>query len=313
MNLIKKNVSLKDKNWFETGGCAEYYCNPKEIEEYIECCKFAKENNLKITILGAGANVCISDHGISGLVITPKSDYINYEINNQSIYLRVGAGLSIDNCIEYCLENNILGLEEFSGIPGTIGGALYINIHYFKFLISEFVYSAKIINIETLEVFTVNNEWFEFGYDHSKLFEKKYCLIETIFKLKSCEYKDAYYAKGRSYEIIRHRKQRYPYKGTCGSFFRNFHDHEVTLISNGKKNIYSAYYLDNVCVKGSLKIGDAGVSRQHANMIVNFGNATSQDILNVAIEMQKRVLKEFGILLKSECEFLGFENYPILK
>lgn len=309
---IEKNISLKEKNWFETGGNAEYFAQPKIEKDFEDCLSFAKEKNLKITILGKGANVLISDNGIKGLVISPsgkKIEILNKEDKNT--FLKVDSGVDLEDLINFCLNNKILGLEEFSGIPGSVGGALYINIHYFNFLISEFVYGAKIFDLEKNEIIEVKNDWFEYGYNKSKLLTKKYCLINATFKLNSCSDLESEYAKGRSFEIIRHRKQRYPYKGTCGSFFRNFHEDEVILESNGKKIIFSAFYLDKIGVKGVLSFGDAIVSHKHANMIVNKGKATSEDIINLAKKMQELVWKNFKILLNPECEFLGFDNFPL--
>jgi len=310
--LIKKKVSLKDKNWFETGGFAEYFSEPKNINDFIELVNFSKKKNLKITILGSGANVLISDKGIKGLVIKPFNKLIEIENeNNNEVFLKVDSGVDLEYLINFCLENNFLGLEEFSGIPGKIGGCVYINIHYFSFLISQFIVKGTILDLEKNEIKEVDFNWFEFSYNNSKLLTKKYCLINITFKLKKCSKLESEYAKGRSFEIIRHRKQRYPYKGTCGSFFRNFKEDEIKNEINGKKIIYAAYYLDNIGTKGNLKIGDASVSHKHANMIVNNGKAKSTDIINLAKKMQKLVWKKFKILLKTECEFLGFKKFPL--
>src|SRR5690606_7761801 len=99
---------------------------------------------------------------------------------------------------------------------------------------------------------------------------------------------------------------------TCGSFFRNFLPHEVTLEIHDKKIIFVAYYLDKIGIKGSLQKGGALVSRQHANMIVNTGNATSSDVIAIALEMQKLVYEQFGIIPQPECQLVGFKEYPLL-
>jgi UDP-N-acetylmuramate dehydrogenase len=99
---------------------------------------------------------------------------------------------------------------------------------------------------------------------------------------------------------------------TCGSFFRNFHNHEVSLVSNGKKMIFVAYYLDKIGIKGQLKVGDAIVSYQHANMLINQGNATSTDIITLACTMQKMVKDHFDIVPQPECRLIGFKEYPLL-
>lgn len=310
--IIKSNYSLKKENWFNTGGDAEFFVQPENYEEVKEAIFFSKNNNLPITILGLGANILISDKGIDGLVIRLKLNSIKIISENENFaFVEAQAGVTIEDLILWGINNQLLGLEEFSGIPSSIGGALYINLHYFSFFIADFLEKAIIFDKETDTIINVSKEWFEYGYDKSKLFEKKHIILSGIFKLKKSTAEESMYAKGRSVEIIRHRKQRYPYKNTCGSFFRNFHNDEVSLIKNGKKIIYSAYYLDKIGVRGELEVGGASVSYQHANMIVTSDNATSSDVIRLAKLMQEEVKKKFNILLIPECEFLGFDEYPL--
>lgn len=307
---IETNVSLKDKNWFKTGGNARYFAQPTTGQEFQEALVFAHSYSLDVFILGEGANILISDDGFDGLVIKPNLNAIEIINVNQ---VKAGAGVSMSTLITYCLDHNLLGLEEFSGIPGTVGGSVYINLHYFEFLLGQFLVNAEIIDKTTGQLFTVATDWFNFGYNYSKLHEGNFYLASATFSLRSCTELEAAFAKGRSVEIIRHRKQRYPNSNTCGSFFRNFTEQEVTLMSNNKKMIYVAYYLDKIGVKGQLKRGDAIVSYQHANMVVNQGNATSSDIIELVKEMQRLVLEQFGIVPQPECRLIGFKEYPLLK
>ena len=188
---------------------------------------------------------------------------------------------------------------------------MYINLHYFEFLLEQFVHSAKVIHKQSGSVEQVGPDWFEFGYNKSRLHKDEYYLASATFKLTSATKLKTEYARGRAVEIIRHRATRYPDKNTCGSFFRNFHLDEVNIESAGKKMIYVAYYLDKIGVKGQLSFGDATVSYQHANMIINRGNGTTGDIVRVAREMQNRVYKNFGIIPQPECQLIGFKNYPL--
>ena len=137
-------------------------------------------------------------------------------------------------------------------------------------------------------------------------------MISATFTLKTATDEETAFAQGRKTEIIRHRAHRYPQVRTCGSFFRNFLANEVTLEIENKKIIFVAYYLDKIGVKGSLRSGNAIVSRQHANMIVNTGNATSNDIITLAQQMQKLVQEKFGILPQAECQLIGFKKYPLI-
>jgi UDP-N-acetylmuramate dehydrogenase len=309
--FIQCNISLNDKNWFATGGNARYFCEPTTAEEFQKALAFAHSQQLPIFILGHGANILISDDGFDGLVIRPQLKAIEI-ISDTKHLIKAGAGVSMHDLILFCLQNNLIGLEEFSGIPGTVGGSIYINLHYFQFLVSQFIVEATIINRRTGQLEIIGSEWFDFGYNQSKLHHEQHFLIDATFRLKKATDLEIAFAQGRRIEIIRHRDSRYPRKNTCGSFFRNFHENEVTLVSNGKKMIFVAYYLDKIGVKGQLKVGDAIVSYQHANMLVNQGNATTADIINLALTMQEMVKKEFGIIPQPECRLIGFKEYPLL-
>jgi UDP-N-acetylmuramate dehydrogenase len=301
---INKNVSLKNKNWFKTGGNSKFYCEPKTESDFVDAINFSNKNNLEIFVLGKGANILISDEGFNGLTIHPKNETLI--IKNDTVTAQ--AGVDIQNLIDYCLDNNLIGLEDFSNIPGNIGGATYINIHYFDKFLSDFLINAKVINKKTAEITNVNKEWFNFGYDQSTLQQKEYYLIESTFKLKKANEIQAAYAKGRRDEIIRYRQRQYPTQNTCGSFFRNFHENEVTLKINNKKIIYVAYYLDKLGIKGNLKIGQAQVSYKHANMIVTEDNATSNDVINLAKKIQELCFKQYKIIPKPECQIIGFKK-----
>jgi UDP-N-acetylmuramate dehydrogenase len=310
---IQHNIPLHDKNWFATGGPARYFAEPKTANEFAQALSFARENNLSIFVLGQGANILISDEGYNGLVIRPQlNDAAVVYTNNDEVHITVGAGMSMHDLIEWCLDHHLIGMEEFSGIPGTIGGSVYINLHYYEFLLSHFFIQGSVIEKATGKIITVSHDWFHFGYNQSTLHDETYYLVSATLKVKKVSDLQTAFARGRRVEIIRHREKRYPAKNTCGSFFRNFHDTEVTLMSGNKKLIWVAYYLDKIGVKGALKIGDAIVSHQHANMLVNLGKATSTDIILLAKEMQQLVKNQFGIVPQPECRLIGFEKYPLL-
>ncbi len=314
--MFQKNIPLNDKNWFRTGGAATFFAPVVTIEEFKKALAFARDEKLELFVLGGGANVLISDEGFDGLVIQPKLEHISSkETDEGTVFVTAGAGVQIPKLINYCLENNISGLEEFSGIPGTIGGAVYNNMHYFQFSLSDFVHGATVIKKTDGKCSDVSKEWLSLDYDHSKLHEKKHFLVSATFKLHKITELEAAYAKGRSKEMIRHRHARYPTARTCGCFFRNFHPDEVSMTIPGtdKKMIYVAYYLDKLGIKGALNVGDAVVSHQHANMLVNKGNATSADLINLARAMQKKVYETFGIIPQTECELVGFKEYPLMK
>jgi UDP-N-acetylmuramate dehydrogenase len=305
---IQTQVPLHDKNWFGTGGLARFFCAPQTAADFQQALVWANEQNIELFILGQGANVLINDDGFDGLIIAPKINHIQIDGN----YITAGAGVTMDQLITYCLDHQLLGLEEFSGIPGTVGGSVYINLHYFEFLLEQFLVDAHIINRTTGQIMQVTRDWFNFGYNYSELHNQPWYLFDARFVLKPASKIETAYARGRRTEIIRHRMRRYPSAGTCGSFFRNFHAHEVTFEHNGTKMIHVAYYLDKLGLKGNFRIGGASVSWQHANMIVNNGTATSANIVGVARHMQQTVFDAYGITPQPECILIGFKPNPLL-
>jgi UDP-N-acetylmuramate dehydrogenase len=312
--LIARSIPLHDKNWFQTGGAARFFCEPKTAEEFAQALEFARQKELPIFVLGSGANILISDDGFDGLVIRPAlTDCSHVALDETHALLTCGAGVTIAQAIDYSLKNSLLGLEEFSGIPGTIGGSIFINIHYYEHALGNFVHSGTIINAKTGAIEEVDRDWFKFNYDDTALMKGTYYLVSATFNVRRGGKIDVAYASGRREEISRHRIKRFPNHHTCGSFFRNFHDDEVTLTSSGKKLIFVAYYLDKIGVKGELKVGDAIVSYQHANMLVNQGKATSDDLIELARKMQELVYDQFKIIPQPECQLIGFKEYPLMK
>lgn len=310
---ILEHIPLHDKTWFQTGGNARFFCEPTNELEFQEALEYARTNNLEVFILGVGANILISDEGFNGLVIRPQLKEVSItKQENNEVLVTAGAGVIMADLITHCFDNNISGLEEFSGIPSTMGGAAYINLHYFKTLLSHMLTEATVIERETGKILTVDNAWFNFGYNQSTLQDGKHYLINATLKLANATDLEIAYLRGKSDEIIRYRTYRYPAKNTCGSFFRNFLENEVTEVSNGRKMIYVAYYLDKIGIKGCLQEGDACVSYQHANMLVNQGKATSKDIISLARKIQEKVSDKFDVVPQPECQFIGFKEYPLL-
>lgn len=308
---IEQNIALHDKNWFKTGGSARYFCQPGNGQEFSQAVAFAQQQGLDIFVLGQGANILISDEGFDGLVIRPALNDIVVDAQNGTV--TAGAGVCLQELINQCLEKQLIGLEEFSGIPGSVGGAVYINIHYFQFLLSQFLIRACVVDRATGFLDQVDAAWFGFGYNQSKLLGKQHYLVQATFQLKPVDGYAAAYAKGRRDEIIRHRQQRYPRSNTCGSFFRNFMPEEIPFEVNGTKVPFVAYYLDKIGVKGALRVGNAVVSHQHANMLVTQPAATTEDVVRLARTMQQMVHDKFGIIPQPECQFIGFKAYPLLK
>ncbi|MDQ1328767.1 MAG: UDP-N-acetylmuramate dehydrogenase, partial [Candidatus Poribacteria bacterium] len=215
---IKENVPLKPYMTFKIGGQARFFCEPSNSDEVIEAISFAKENKLPAFVLGLGANILVSDNGFNGLVIRQKNEAILVKDN----IITAQAGVAVENLINTALAENLIGVEDFSGIPSSVGGALYINLHYFDAFIANFVRSAKVLDRETLKVQEVDSSWFNFNYDSSRLkTDKDHVLLEAHFDLKKVDDYTKHEAIGKSKEIIRTRKYKYPSEPSVGSIFQN--------------------------------------------------------------------------------------------
>ncbi|MBT6528908.1 UDP-N-acetylmuramate dehydrogenase [bacterium] len=311
---VQTNIPLAQYTWFGTGGPARFFTQPTTVAAYAKSLDFAHKQKLDIFVLGQGANILISDSGFDGIVIRPQVSVIKI-VSDEPEYslVQAGAGTVFADLITYCLEHDLTGPEEFIGIPGTVGGSVFINIHYYDFLLSQFLVKAEVIERATGKIIKVDFDWFNFGYNQSRLFDRQHYLVSATFRFAKTTKLQTAFNKGRSVEIFRHRTKRFPYKRTCGSFFRNFAKDELTNASLPNPCIYVAFYLDNIGAKGTLSVGNAGVSYQHANMIVAEPGSTSQDIVQLARLMQQKVIDRFNLIPRTECLMVGFDKYPLLQ
>ena len=282
-----------------------YLFELSSVAELLDTVRFAKERSLKINFIGRGANLLIADGFINEVFIRSDFKFL-FELDSER--LLVGSGVELSDLIFFSLARGFVGLETFAGIPGTVGGAAYINVHYFSDAISDFVFGGYLFDIEREKLFWRDRTWFKFGYDSSALQERsgKIFLVALGLKLRRATARDRDYALGRFDEIVRHRVYRYPYSRTCGSFFRNFSEEELSLVGLAGWPRSVAFYLDAVGVRRIFRSGRAVVSDKHSNMLVASADATSSDLLELARKMRRLVKERFGLELDPECVFIGF-------
>ena len=286
---VEKNVSLKKYTTYRAGGTAKVIVSPKSIDKLLELLKLLKDNNVEYKILGNGSNLIFNDN-VYEPVLIKLNDINHYDINNNVI--TVGAGYSLISLAMRVSRLGLTGMEFATGIPGTVGGAVYMNAGAYKSDMGYIVTEVKAIN-ENLEIVTLYNKDLKFKY-RSSFFQthKNYVCIEATIKLK-------YGSKKLIKEVIEDRRQKristqpleYP---SAGSVFRN------------PENDY-AWRLINVCGLKGYRIGGAMVSEKHANFIINVGNAKGEDIRNLILYVKDTVKKETGVDLKVEQEFVNWE------
>ena len=286
---FKKNVLLKNYTTFQIGGPAKYFYIAKNKTELIEATKQAKKLKLPFFILGGGSNVLISDKGFNGLVI--KNEARSFKVEKEKIIAE--SGVILDKIIKAAVGAGLSGLEEGSGIPGTLGGAVYGNAGWPRggWAIGNFVETAELL-MPSGKIKKVKKNWLSFGYRNSRLKEinenKKPVILEVVLKLEKSGKRDL---EKRCREILKIRSKKIPPGFSAGSIFRN---------PSGK----AAGYLIQKCGLKGKKIGQAQISEKHANFIVNLGGATAKDVKKLINLIKKSVKKKFKINLEEEIQFL---------
>ena len=281
MNM--KNNKLIENSFGIKSGC-EFLANPKSIEEIIECLRFAKENNLKVNILGRGTNTLIYENEIGGLVLTINDNLSTYSVQDNMITFQ--AGVELSKASRIALNQGLSGLEFAEGIPGTIGGAVFGNAGAFGDTIGTLVQKVKIIDIDRLILKERKN--LKFSHRNSNLKINKEIIVEVELKL---EKKNKKFIKEKMVFFREKRKQSQPKERSIGCIFKN-----INNINTGK-------LIDELGLKGT-KVGDAEISNKHANFIVNKGNATGFDVLELIKIIKKKAKEEKNIHLDLEINIL---------
>ncbi|NLC87970.1 MAG: UDP-N-acetylmuramate dehydrogenase [Clostridiaceae bacterium] len=286
---IKREEIMANHTSFKVGGKADFWIKIKTIEELRYIIEYTKKNDIPLTIVGNGTNLLVKDEGIRGITISLDFDNIKIEENDENINVIVGSGVKLPMLAMILQKNAIEGFEFASGIPGTIGGAIRMNAGAYGKEMKEIVKVAQYID-ESGNIKLLQNEDMDFSYRHSRFKEKQDIIIEATLQLKKGNI-DEIKQKMCIYKNTREEKQPID-KPSAGSTFKR------------GTNYIAAQLIDQAGLKG-YKIGGAEVSLKHAGFIVNTGNATAKDILNLVDYIIKTVYDKFGKVLELEIEVLG--------
>jgi UDP-N-acetylmuramate dehydrogenase len=286
----KRDVLLKNYTTFKIGGPAKYFFVAKTKDDLIKAISVAKRFNLPFFILGSGSNILISDKGFKGLVI--KNETRNFKIKKERIIAESGA--IFDRIILNVIQAGLSGLEKGSGIPGTLGGAVYGNAGWPRgaWAIGDAVESVTLLMPDG-KIKKTDKKWFSFSYRNSRLKiikGEKPVILEVILKLKKGKIKDL---KKKRQEILKKRVEKIPSGFSAGSIF-----------INPRQN--TAGYLIEKCGLKGKKIGRVQISEKHANFIVNLGEGKARDVKKLINLVKKSVKNKFGIVLEEENQYLGF-------
>ena len=285
---IIHNEPMRNHTSFKIGGNADLFVSVVNEDELKQALNYAKLKNYPITIIGNGSNLLVSDSGIRGLVIKIDIQHLNIQDNKNDIEVRVGSGNKMMALGIQLKENEISGFEELSGIPGTIGGAVFMNAGAYGKEMKDIVISTKCMNKDG-EIFELSNEEQNFEYRSSIFNQKEYIILETKLKLQKGNKEDIV-QKMKEYLSKRKEKQPLEYP-SAGSTFKR------------KEGIITAKLIDECGLKG-YKIGGAMVSEKHAGFIVNTGDATAKDVLDLIKYVKDKVFKKYGVEIEEEIKLI---------
>lgn len=291
-SLCFMNESLKKHTTYGIGGPADLMIFPKSKQDLIKVIEIINENKIQLTILGSGSNVLVSDNGIRGAVISLKNSLKQIEVDDNILYAECGTMLG--KIVKHAVKNNLIGLENLNGVPGTLGGALIMNAGAWGGEISENLIHVEVINSKS-EIQKIQKKDLNFSYRQSS-FNKDDILLSAKFNLKKAD-KDI--IKENFIEAQSGRKKSQPLnKRSAGSLFKN------------PKNNSAGKLLDEAGLKG-FSIGDAKISEKHANFFINDGDATSKDMIMLIKKAHKEVKDKFNVNLSLEVKLMGFNEEEI--
>jgi len=283
---VEEDVLLKNYTTFQVGGPADIFLIPKNENALLELIKVIQNINTPYFVLGEGSNVIVGDKGYRGIIIyTGELDEVLVNENN----IKAQSGATLKYITKKAQENSLAGMEFASGIPGSLGGAVFMNAGAYGGEMNDIIVNVSAVNNKGKKVI-LDKEELELSYRNSIFQEKNYIILDATMELN---YGDKDQIKERMDVLNQKRQNKQPLEyPSAGSSFKRPENH------------YTGPLIEKAKMKG-YQIGGAQVSEKHAGFIINKGDATAQDILNLIKKIQKEVYEISGVKLKPEPKFLG--------
>ncbi|WP_314937771.1 UDP-N-acetylmuramate dehydrogenase [Parvimonas micra] len=285
--VVRYDEPLKSHTTFKIGGNCIALIEPREISDIIEAVKICRKNNIKFFVIGNGSNLLVPDEGYNGVIIKLKSEFSKIEVEGD--YLIVNSGAKLSEVYTVAYENSLTGFEFASGIPGTIGGAIYMNAGAYGGEMKDIVESVQVLDLDNFELRELKNEELEFSYRKSIIQRKNYIVTTIKLKLQKGNKEEI----NAVYEDLRERRNsKQPLNfGSAGSTFKRPEGH------------FASKLIEDAGLKG-YHIKDAWVSEKHSGFIVNKGNASFKEVMELIEYVQKVVFEKFGVKLETEVRIL---------
>jgi UDP-N-acetylmuramate dehydrogenase len=289
---LKVNVLLSEKTkcGYRIGGKADYYVSVRTVQDLRHSIDFAKKMSVPCFILGNGSNLLVSDAGFRGLVIcTQRMDGVYVDKDENTI--KAEAGATITSFVREAIQAKLSGVEELSGIPGTVGGAIVMNAGAYSQTVSDNITQICYYDRDVAEEVVISKQEARFGYRHSIFRDKNAVILWARFHFPMKVNFGILVA--RQNEVLRKRRENQPLEyNSCGSVFKR------------PPNGYAGKMIEEAGLKG-FTVGGAQVSEKHANFIINRANATASDVRGVMAKVRGVVKDKFQVLLEPEVVFLG--------
>ncbi len=306
MLKFEENFPLSQITTLKIGGPARLFITVTTQDELTEVISYTKQNRIPYLVIGGGSNLLVADEGVNKLVIKNGIEGITKIVR----FLKAKSGMSLQNLVDYSITHNLSGLQKLTGIPGTVGGAVFGNAGAYGQTISDLIREVICLNSQTLETITLQIDECEFDYRDSIFKRNSLVILEVIFKLEMGKSKEL---RKEADEILEKRLVKYPKGIKCpGSFFKNLVAEklpkEILAKIPKEKIVYgklpAGSLLEMVGAKGD-KLGDIEIASYHANLFVNKGEGKASDFYSLAKKYAQKVKEKFGIILEPEVQLIN--------
>ncbi len=284
---LLRNESMKKHTSFRIGGLADLMILPGTDEQIQNAVAILKEHQVPFMVMGNGSNLLVRDNGIRGAVIKIADTFSNAHVQGKSI--KAQAGILLSTLSKLALNSNLTGLEYISGIPGTLGGAVTMNAGAYGGEMKDVVKSVSILN-EDGKIQLLDNEQLGLGYRTSIIQNTEKIILEVIMELKSGNYETSY-ALIQDFSKRRQEKQPLAYPSAGSAFKRPV-------------GYYAGKLIQDCGLKG-MRVGDAQISEKHSGFIINLGNATANDVIQLIEQVKSKVEEMEGVELQPEVRIVG--------
>lgn len=301
---LKTNVNFNELTTVGIGGPAKAFLGLASKGGLIEALNFVFENNIPFLIIAGGSNLLVSDRGVEKLVI--KIETTGIETENGLV--KVSSGTPLQNLVDFTIKNGLAGVNKMTGIPGSVGGAIYGNAGAYGQNISQFINKVTCWNSGKLE--QLSKDQCAFEYRHSRFKETKQVILEVYFDFPKG---DPETLATEASECLALRLKKYPPGVKCpGSFFKNLITTEVSQEVLAKlperKDTFGklpAYvFIEGLGLKGK-RVGNIKIADYHGNLFINLGGGSALDFWNLAQEVVKKTQEKYGLILEPEVQLIN--------